>query len=549
MPNKLKQEDGFSLLEVLISSTILVIVAVAFGTLITNSFSVIKKTEDKAENLSNNRSQIEQELYSFIEVNNQEGIGLTDELDFKFPAVGGLDAQNIEVKGAMNTKGDLDYFLPSVPSVAQLELDPPEHDFGNEPDQIKCTIETESVPDNTNIELKFISENGNPIRHESGSIKDNQVEITIDPKTSPIPNPGFYSIDLEIGGRAANFKADYVIRPVRSVAVGDNGTILTSFRADSWGVSNLNTPNDLNAVTYGGSEDNKRFVIVGDIGTVLISEDGVHWNNETPTFQSEINGQNLNGVTWGDGKFIVVGDNGTITELNYNEATDNWSATDLSKPTITANLNDISYGGSEGQKKFVIAGDLADDNLSSLYSSDGTSWNEITSDIAPDFSSIRWVNLEADNGEEVQGFILAGAGEIKGLSEDGDSEITALSFSDDEVLREIDFNNLLVGEQTCWAVGTNADDNYEVFSYQHDTSISDWGSWEGYPNLLDGVLEWESLRIVTGAAFNNADVVFIANTNGDEGKIIYSGEQAQWTVAEIANGFDDSRLNDIITRE
>lgn len=61
--------------------------------------------------------------------------------------------------------------------------------------------------------------------------------------------------------------------------------------------------NDLKGVTYGDG----LFVAVGEDGTILTSTDGVNWTERTSGTRAWINN-----VTYGNGTFVAVGDHGTI---------------------------------------------------------------------------------------------------------------------------------------------------------------------------------------------------------------------------------------------
>jgi hypothetical protein len=98
------------------------------------------------------------------------------------------------------------------------------------------------------------------------------------------------------------------------VALG-GGVILTSPDGVSWRAQALPN-NSLNGATYG----NGTFVVVGgysglwssagavgDNGTILTSRDGVSWTRRnSATFNP------LNGVAYGNGLFVVVGDDSVI---------------------------------------------------------------------------------------------------------------------------------------------------------------------------------------------------------------------------------------------
>ncbi len=73
---------------------------------------------------------------------------------------------------------------------------------------------------------------------------------------------------------------------------------------DNWHLRNrLPQGNSLNAVTYG----NGIFVAVGDNGTILTSPDGVTWTQESSGTTDR-----LNAVNHGNGIFVAGGDGGAI---------------------------------------------------------------------------------------------------------------------------------------------------------------------------------------------------------------------------------------------
>jgi hypothetical protein len=87
------------------------------------------------------------------------------------------------------------------------------------------------------------------------------------------------------------------------VAVGEEGTILTSRDGVNWTPRASGTDNSLEGVTYG----NGLFVAVGEEGTILTSRDGVNWTERISGTSND-----LYGVTYGNGLFVAVGEEGTI---------------------------------------------------------------------------------------------------------------------------------------------------------------------------------------------------------------------------------------------
>ena len=71
----------------------------------------------------------------------------------------------------------------------------------------------------------------------------------------------------------------------------------------TWTQRTSGTGNELEGVAYG----NGRFVAVGNGGTILTSPDGVNWTRRTSGTRSW-----LGGVTYGNGTFVAVGEEGII---------------------------------------------------------------------------------------------------------------------------------------------------------------------------------------------------------------------------------------------
>jgi hypothetical protein len=120
------------------------------------------------------------------------------------------------------------------------------------------------------------------------------------------------------------------------VAVGGNGTLLTSPDGAAWTVRNSGTRGHLEGIAYG----KRTFVAVGE--GILTSPDGIEWTGRT-TGTSHC----FFGVAYGSGVFAAVADNGAIlTSSDGSEWTPRDSGTHL-------NLYSISYG----KEKFLASGE------------------------------------------------------------------------------------------------------------------------------------------------------------------------------------------------
>jgi hypothetical protein len=88
------------------------------------------------------------------------------------------------------------------------------------------------------------------------------------------------------------------------VAVGQLGTIMISYDGLEWQISHSGVHNNLSAIAFG----NGMFTAVGNSGVILISSDGVKW---TPRISGTDN--DLYDVTFGAGVFAVVGSDKILT--------------------------------------------------------------------------------------------------------------------------------------------------------------------------------------------------------------------------------------------
>ena len=142
------------------------------------------------------------------------------------------------------------------------------------------------------------------------------------------------------------------------VAVGDAGEIYTNTTADlsaNWTTQASGTTNDLLGVAY----VDRKFIAVGAQGTLLTSPDGSTWTVETSNTTSD-----LHHVAFGVDTYVAVGDAGTI--ISSADAT-SWTVQAL----VTAeNLRSISFGPSEQFKVVGTTGTI-------LYSTTGAdgSWS------------------------------------------------------------------------------------------------------------------------------------------------------------------------------
>jgi len=123
---------------------------------------------------------------------------------------------------------------------------------------------------------------------------------------------------------------------LRWVAVGDYGASVYSLDGITWTVGNL--ANSYNSVTNPANPGNNAlrsitqvggtFWAVGDVGTVINSTDGIHWNSAW----TSVTTSNLNGISYAGGVYIAVGNSGTIVT----------NGTLVTPAPTTENLNQVA---------------------------------------------------------------------------------------------------------------------------------------------------------------------------------------------------------------
>ncbi|MBD2756292.1 T9SS type A sorting domain-containing protein [Spirosoma validum] len=138
------------------------------------------------------------------------------------------------------------------------------------------------------------------------------------------------------------------------VAVGANGTIVTSPDGVTWTPRTSNTIQSLSAAGFGAGQ----WIAVGANRTILTSSDGITW---TP--QSSTVAQNYSDIVYGAGVWVVTGDGGAMTSPDGVT----WTAQNANpSQQISRALYAVSYGAG----LFVAVGE----NKKIVSSPDGITW-------------------------------------------------------------------------------------------------------------------------------------------------------------------------------
>jgi photosystem II stability/assembly factor-like uncharacterized protein len=144
------------------------------------------------------------------------------------------------------------------------------------------------------------------------------------------------------------------------VAVGPNGTVLTSPDAFTWTLENPGTTEALGAVAFG----NGLFIVVGRNGSILTSPDGKSWIDRSlnPFHQ-------LIAVVYGNNMFVATGEQNLQSSENLLTSADGLTWTPRIIDTDVP-LNSVTFGNG----LFVAVGGNSFGNGTILTSPDGISW-------------------------------------------------------------------------------------------------------------------------------------------------------------------------------
>lgn len=142
-----------------------------------------------------------------------------------------------------------------------------------------------------------------------------------------------------------------------------NAIVLVSTNGRSWTKIETSITNILRGVSFVGG----KFIAVGELGTIITSQDGLSWTNRNSCVT-----ESLNAVAYGNGLFVAVGDNGSITRSSDGGS---WTC----GTSITNSYTGIAFGNNV----FVAVGSAAESQMSCgegvvVSSTDGILWTRRT---------------------------------------------------------------------------------------------------------------------------------------------------------------------------
>lgn len=378
--------DGFSLIEVLVAMTLIMVVLFAYTLLFTSSFDGIFRAGRKSEELFSAQGNIE----SLIAVGDGTE-GQVIELEFS-------ETETYEVWGRMPEVGSFTTFISESTAPIRFVAVGDEviliSQYGDTwikakvgEDDIYSYNFVSIVYGGIGLENKYyyaLSDSGYII-----SSFDGLDWIIADDISSLSPANTFKDITWGVkwGNYEIGFDGDH-----RYLIVGDNGTIISSEEGSTWNLDHsTNNIYLLNGLCWGQSTENTgHYVAVGESGTILISAvvDGSYTGNFThyyvdvgesgttlikaddlDTISEDVIviNETINDITWENGNFVIVGEYGTIVKFELIE--NNVEA--VVKP-FDYSLKSITYGNGY----FVAVGGTGGGGGVIIISKDGINWTD-----------------------------------------------------------------------------------------------------------------------------------------------------------------------------
>lgn len=161
-----------------------------------------------------------------------------------------------------------------------------------------------------------------------------------------------------------------VSTPLGFIAVGNNGTILTSQdMATTWDTQTSGTTEDLLRVYYTSS--NGLYLAVGKNGKILTSADAITWTTRASGVTEDLRGIARNSAT---GVYCVVGDSGRIL------VSSNGTSWTTQTSGVSVDLTDIVFDGGS----YVATGN----NGTIIVSTNGVTWLQSTSGTTENITGI-----------------------------------------------------------------------------------------------------------------------------------------------------------------
>jgi len=264
--------------------------------------------------------------------------------------------------------------------------------------------------------------------------------------------------------------------------------------------------NDLRDIAYG----NGRFVAVGQDGTILVSGDGVTWTNRS------VDWLDLVAVAFGNGQFVAVGFFGGLLTSPDGE---HWTKPHVPNPTYPRDFSDVAFGNG----RFVAVGSSI-----VVWSEDGVHWQESDSGRLMYFTSVGYGNgtFLAYASYPYIGLASAdGATWTTNTVEPSGLFIQSVAFGNGLFVAEANGNGIYISaDGFSWT--NRAGGYFQEVAFANDAFLA---VGDGIARSTDG-LHWNLVlpaqtNVLRGVAYGDGKFV----TVGNNGMILASPDGISWT--------------------
>lgn len=416
------------------------------------------------------------------DVNGDNRVGLSEAI-YDLRLLGGLEKSTLNATKTGNGKG----VVISDPAGISCEDN--------------CTSQTNDFTIGTDVILSATSSNSSSFIGWSGACTGTGTcQITMD--TSKFVTARFADENYIECGAAwewvnplpqGNTFKDIVWNGSLYVAVGEKGTILTSYDLDTWTTEYSGTFDDLTGIVWDGG----KFVVISNTGPTLTSLDGKDWT------LGASNGFTLD-IAWNGSQFIAVGASGLIKS----------SLDGITWTTQVANttdyINSIVWSG----QQFVAVGQ----NGVILTSADGVNWNVRSSGTTSLLYGVAWNGLQ---------YVAVGQYNTILTSTNGITWTTRMSESSGR-LQSVEWN----GSQYV-AVGWSGD----IFT--SPTGVNWTYQSLGVSTILESVI-WDDSQYITigdsGTVFTSYDGISWSRHGSGEARTFFDVAQGSNVLVAVSQG-------------
>lgn len=445
---KIKYKMAFTLIEVLVSITIISIITIGIMPLLTEGIKTVYNASEKSENLFKSEGEMQYKLADNI---------VFKEVEVPIKFKNKSDVNNI--KGGLVESENLYSFITSIPTI---KINPSVLVEGYRPKNIEI-FGNNTHFNNTDTDFKIIDKNNNTVNNYSTNIKSNN------------------SISLSLNSGLSNSQNEYIIKITTERDIGLEEIEPEVARAKL----QINPPN---------------FMAGGNNGEILASKDGKYWTSKnSPTNKQFSDSVRINN------QFIFSTKSGVIYSLVDDQG---WKKTLVDLKSI----NNLLKEEGNGENTIWAIGEKGVSQNYPVYNSqDGSNWepfNLLDSNQANIPDEILAAEISTENNK----MFFAGEGVVISYKKNDNSiSIIDLNEKLEENINnsDITITDIVYGSENFIFIGHKKDGNRIILRYNNQNNK--WNLVQDNPQPLINTVYW-SQEYEKFLAVGNSGTIMSSNS-------------------------------------